>query len=871
MKNKTSILLLFLAIIGNVMADNHQSDSRIIYSINDNWEFCYSDTDNKLTDISNECWKNINIPHTWNINDAVNDTSKYNRGIGLYTKNLKISNELKTKHIFLHFEGANQVTHLFVNDKKVGEHIGGYSAFSFDITEFVKFDGNDNNNKITVKVDNRFNENIAPLSADFTFYGGIYRDVWLVATNPVHFSMSDYGSKAIYVSTPDVSDESALAVISGKIQNQSNSNIKIKILSTVYDVNDEVVTQVSKKVKIKANTNIEFELDKIIVKNPDLWSPDNPNLYSVKTEIFDGDKLLDLVTVTFGFRYYHFDAAKGFFLNGKHLKLIGTNRHQDYEGIGNAMPDQLHVKDVEMIKEAGFNFLRLAHYPQDPSVLEAADKLGLIVWEEIPVVNYVTTTEEFLNNSKMMLIEMIRQHYNHPSIIFWGYMNEVYLHDANGNREKEMYFPDEYLEWTKYFSHELNNLSHKEDNSRLTAIATHQNNLYDETGISNIPDIVGYNLYQGWYSSKFSHFGSFLDRTHAKYPERKIIISEYGAGSDERLHAVEPVRFDFTTEYQQSFHESFLNQIVERPFVGGSSVWCQSDFGSNRRGDSKPQINQKGLQYFNREPKDIYFYYQAVLSDEPIIHIASHDWKTRVSNNQNSTHLIKIYSNTPKVEVFVDGEFAETIVVDDANIAQFEFKPTNCEHNIEVRGIANGKTVSDDVTISFINPSSFVLNNNCSQNLIAVNVGAGSQFTDENGIIWTNDQQYNNNSWGFVSDSTAQKKFTKSIIGSNSDPIFQHYREGVEEYRFDVEDGLYEVDIYFAELEYKKPTERIMDISINNNVVWHNLDLAKEYGQQTAVNRKFIVKVDNNQGISINLKAIAGNSILAGIIIKKQN
>ncbi len=861
------ILFIFLSVGNSALAQN--SNPRLKSLINEDWSFFFSGKNIEFSEISGSSWENINLPHTWNINDTKNDTTTYKRGIGWYKKNIHLSNSLKEKRVFLHFEGANQIAELFVNGKTVGKHIGGYTAFSFDITNFVNFDNKENKNSIAVKIDNSFNENIPPLSADFTFYGGIYRDVWLIATNPIHFTLNDFGSKAVYISTPEVTNNQGSVRIAGIVQNEFTSSKSIIIKSTIYNNENKIVKRIEKNLKAKANKLIEFDLGKLVIDKPELWSPDHPKLYTVKTELYQKGKLIDLVESTFGFRYFHFDANQGFFLNGKHLKLIGTNRHQDYEGIGNALSNKLHVRDIEMIKEAGFNFLRLAHYPQDPSVLDAADRLGLIIWEEIPIVNYVTASDEFLNNSKYMLKEMIHQHYNHPSIVFWGYMNEVYLHDANGKREKDMFFPEEYLEWTKHLSNELNNLIHKEDNSRLTAIATHQNDLYDKVGISSIPDVVGYNLYQGWYTSRFSDFGNFVDRLHLKYPNRKIIISEYGAGSDERLHSSKPERFDFTTEYQQSYHESYLKQIAKRPHIGASSVWCQSDFGSNRRGDSKPQINQKGLQYFNRKPKDIYYHYQAALNHKPVIRIASHDWKTRVNNEKDGSHLIKIYSNLSEIEIFVDGEIYKTIEVDDTNIAEFIFRPTDCKHNIEVRGEMDGKIISDDLTLTFISYSDFTIKGACIKNEIAINVGANNQFTDSNGSIWVMDQHYEDNSWGYIDDKSKTKKFKKGVIGSENDPIYQFYREDIKSYHFDVEKGTYEIEIYFAEFEFSKAGDRIMDIVINNKKVWKNLDLAKEFGKQTAVSRKFKVLVNNPKGIDINIIAIKGKTILSGIRIKR--
>jgi len=869
MLKKIILLTVLVSLWGQSIADTY--NQRLVYSINKQWEYCYYDTDKEIGNIPESNWKKINLPHTWNVNEDSCDTCAYKRGIGWYRKNIIISNELKNKKVFLNFEGANQIAELFVNGKMVGRHIGGYTAFTFEISDYIDYNKKGFENQIVVKVDNRFNKNIPPLSADYTFYGGIYRDVWLIATNDVHFSLDDFGSKSIYISTPKVTDQQGHVKVRGKIQNQSSMSKQLLIKNSIYDADNKLVSENEKQMSISANQSIDFDLDEVVVNKPLLWSPANPNLYNVKTEIYRNGKLIDRLINTFGFRYFSFDSEKGFYLNGKHLKLIGTNRHQDFEGMGNALSNRLHVRDVEMIKAAGFNFLRLAHYPQDPSVLEAADRLGLLIWEEIPVVNYVTESEEFLGNCKYMLKEMIRQHYNHPSIIIWGYMNEVFLHDSNGDREKEMVFTPEYLEWTKYLSEELNSLVHKEDSSRLSAIATHQHDMYDQHGIAQIPDVVGYNLYHGWYSNKFSDFGNFIDQVHVKYPERRIVISEYGAGSDVSIHSSKPERFDFSTEYQQSFHEEFLQQIQERPFVGASAVWCQFDFGSNSRGDSKPKINQKGLQYFNREPKDIYFYYQAILNNDPIIRIASHDWNTRIrsTDKEHDIHPIKIYCNVPELEIWIDGKLDRKIQVDSSNIVQFDFQPVSSNHTIEAKSKVNGRIVSDYLKLNFIASTDALANKNIGSKEFAVNIGASVQYSDKQKCLWAMDQPYKKNTWGYSSDKTEKHKFTKGILGSEDDPIFQFYREGVSSYRFDVENGIYEIEIYFAELEYTEPNKRIMDVTINKSLVWDGLDIVKEYGCQTGISRRFKVLVSNSKGIDIGINAKKGNTILNGIRIKR--
>ncbi len=856
--------IFLLAITNNILVGN--TNPRTSFSINEQWYFAYSEEDGKYSDILESQWQRINLPHTWNINDTSTDTSAYLRGFGWYKKQLTLPDHIKNKQIFLHFEGANQIAEVFVNGKKAGKHIGGYTAFTFDVSELVHFD---NQNIIAVKVDNRFNKDIPPLSADFTFYGGIYRDVWLIATDPVHITLNNFGSKGIYISTPKVSNKQASVNIKGKIDNFSRKNRNIVVVNSISDPSGKEIAKINTKIKVKSEQSTEFSINEII-KKPALWSPDKPHLYSVKTELYDNDKLIDMVISPLGFRFFKMDADKGFYLNGKPLKLIGTNRHQDYAGLGNALPNRLHVKDLQMIKDVGFNFLRLAHYPQDPVVIETADRLGLIIWEEIPIVNYVTTSNAFLENSKQMMTEMIRQHYNHPSVIFWGYMNEVFLHDARGDRNKEMYFPKEYLKTTVQFAQELNDLAHKEDPGRITVMAGHQNPIYDETKISEITDAMGFNLYQGWYSSRFDHFGEFVDDMHKEFPNRKIILSEYGAGSDERLHSNNPQRFDFTTEYQQAYHESYLKQIIDRPFIGASAVWCQSDFGSNRRVDSKAKINQKGLQYFDRKPKDIYYYYQAVLSNKPVVRIASHDWQIR--NNTDTAQnkqSVKIYTNLSVLDILINGTHYKTLKSNGSNILNLDLILDKGSHTIEAKGKLDNISCSDRIQMN-VTDTDLILNSPITESMeLAVNVGSNAQFIDDTDLVWQKDQQYKKN-WGYDIGEDSPTTGSKSILGTNSDPLYQTYREGIDSYRFDVPKGNYSVELCFAECDKENPGERVMDILINEEIVWQNLDLVKDYGFLQAVSRNFNIYNDNSKGIEILFKAKKGKTILNGIYLRRK-
>src|SRR6185437_3164646 len=516
---KRGLLILILSFIvpGFLQAQS------IKQTINSNWKFHKgniagypSKSDDGIK------WEPISLPHSWNTTDVYQDTGYY-RGIGWYKKTIYVPASWKNKSIYLYFEGANQVAEVYVNGKFAGRHIGGYTAFSFNIGGLLSYPDSLASNQILVKVDNSHNENIPPLNADFTFFGGIYRDVYLISADRIHFNLDSSAANSLRIKTPQVSDDNASVAVEGTITNATDSKQKIKVVSSVFTADGKLVAETKTAVNLAANTTTEFSQQFDKIANPHLWSPDDPYLYHVVSSIYD-DKgnLFDQSANPLGLRWFKFDAATGFYLNGKPIKLIGANRHQDYKGMANALPDALHEGDIQLLKAMGANFIRISHYPQDPAVLEACDRLGILASEEIPIVNRITQSDEFTANCKRMQQEMIRQNYNHPSIIIWAYMNEVLLQPRfkSNSPEQEQYFRD-----VAKLAKKLDDLTRKEDPSRYTMISCHGDfDRYNKTGITQIPQVVGWNLYYGWYAAGFEGFGEFLDRHHRELPDKPLIV-----------------------------------------------------------------------------------------------------------------------------------------------------------------------------------------------------------------------------------------------------------------------------------------------------------------------------------------------------------
>ena len=847
--------------------DSRNVEGRQRFSLNEGWRFRYGDrpgAEESAGDAAGDGWQGVDLPHTWNRDDAWDDTPGYLRGVGWYRRSLRIPQGLSGHRLFLRFEGANQATDVFVNGRPVGRHQGGYTAFVCDVTEAVQRGGD---NVLAVKVDNSLNRSIPPLSADFTFYGGIYRDVWLIATAPIHFDMSDHGSTGLYVDTPRVSVQDADVRIRGALCNTADRAKDVRVVTTVRDASGAVVRTLENRYALDAGARKPFGPITTTIAEPHLWSPDDPYLYSLVCESREGDRVLDRLESPLGFRWFSFDPNKGFFLNGKSLKLIGVNRHQDRAGIGNALSNDLHTQDIETIKAMGANFLRLAHYPQDPAVLDAADRLGLILWEEIPIVNYVTPSETFAANCRTMLIEMIRQHYNHPAVLMWGYMNEVFLYDENGQRAREGIKNQEYAAWTVGLARELDALARREDPTRVTVMAAHSSEVYNDTGMADVPQVLGWNLYQGWYGGTFEGFGAFLDKQHTRYPKRPLIVSEYGAGSDERLHSLKPARFDYSVEWQQRYHESHLDQIEARPFVAGTAVWNQFDFGSEDRGDATPHLNNKGLCTYDRRPKDVYFFYKARLTREPVLHVAAREWTERAawSDAASVVQPAVVYSNLPEVELFHNGRSLGVKKPGRSCRAEWDVEFQAGRNELTARGLSAGKPIEDRAEVRFR-----LLSWNRFDEL-AINVGSDAQFRDETGRIWLPDRPYTPGAWGYENGEASPLKPWPGVLDTDSDPLFQSFREGLSAYRFDVPDGAYEIELYLADLLVKAPGERVFHVRVNGSPPADPVDLVRDNGGCRAASRKFAAVASGGTGIRVSFEVVQGKPLLNAIRVAKSS
>ena len=585
---------------------------------NDNWTF-----------IKEGQAESVTLPHTWNAKDGTDGKNDYYRGTCEYKKTF--ARPETAGETWLEFRGAAMTAEVFLNGQKLARHEGGYSTFRVNLTDALREE-----NELSVTVDNGANRRVYPQKADFTFYGGLYRDVYLITVPKEHFQLDYFGGNGIKV-TPVLSDDLSHATVTVETWHNADA-VEITINGETKTVKDTAV----------------FEIE-----NPRLWNgKKDPFLYTATAKLPGGDE----VSVDFGIRKIAFDAQKGFILNNQILRLCGAARHQDREGLGSALTKKEHEEDIALLLEMGANSVRLAHYQHDQYFYDLCDRAGLIVWAEIP---YITEhMAEGRENTVSQMTELVVQNYNHPSIVCWGLSNEI---TATTGVTADL------VENHRI----LNDLCHKLDATRPTTMA-HVFMLSPDDPFVLLPDIRSYNLYYGWYVGDLEQNDQWFDDWHEKHPDAVMGLSEYGADANPRYQSAKPEKGDWTEGYQALYHEHMLKMWAERPYIWAMHCWNGFDFGADGRDEGgKPGQNQKGLVTFDRKiKKDAFYIYKAYLSDEPFVHLCGKRYAERAEDMTE----IKVYSNLPEVTLTVNGKSLETKTGDKV----FSFRvPISGEHVID--------------------------------------------------------------------------------------------------------------------------------------------------------------------------------------------
>ncbi len=615
--------------------------------INDGWRFTKQPVDaGELASVTD--FEQVEIPHTWNATDGQDGGDDYHRGRCWYVRAIEAPHVKEGERVYIECEGVNSVANIYVNGAHAGEHKGGYSTFRFDITDLIRA----GTNEIAISADNTHNEEVYPLYADFTFYGGIYRDVNLVITSPLHFDLCDFGSCGVYISQIEVSSERAELEVRALVRNAQKAS-RAQVVVTLFDADGVAVATAQTEGTINKSGSLATSLR---VDAPHLWSTTDPYLYTCRVELYEsssGDDagatdrepaavLVDSIDIPTGLRFFRFDEEAGFILNGTATRLKGVSRHQDREGVGNALSREHQVEDMELIKEVGANSIRLAHYQHSSFFYDLCDQAGMVVWAEIPYISRTGTVDNYEENAVQQMHELIRQNYNHASIVMWGVQNEIGI------------FPDERP------LHEtvrgIAAVAKADDPYRPTTQA--QVMLIDENDPANDEtDLVAFNQYHGWYVGDTSGYETFIRRHRAARPSRSFAYSEYGAEGIITLHSDDPKVKDYTEEYHAKYHEEVMETFLKYDYIWGTYVWNMFDFGSDMRDEGGVKgRNNKGLVTFDRSVrKDAFYLYQSLWSPEPMLHIAA----KRFVNRHTESIEVKVYSNQESVTLLHNGKQVE--------------------------------------------------------------------------------------------------------------------------------------------------------------------------------------------------------------------
>ncbi|MDY4483155.1 MAG: glycoside hydrolase family 2 TIM barrel-domain containing protein [Butyricicoccus porcorum] len=647
---------------------------RNIININDGWQFIQKDVG--LPASMPTDWQCIDLPHTWNAVDGHDGNGSYDRGTYWYARTFATPKQpLAGGRVYVEILAAGQQASVYVNGEKVTYHEGGYSIFRADVTDLCK---NGEDNLLVVECSNVNKSSVYPQSADFTFYGGLYRGVNIISVPETHFDLDFYGSNGLRVTPKPCDCGGACFEVNSWVKNADEN---FTVLYTITDADGKEVGSASRPADATKTT--------IYVPDAKLWEIDSPYLYTVTATLQRRNEAYDEVSAKVGVRSFSCDPDKGFIINGKATPLRGVSRHQDQLYKGNALTREDHFKDAEIIKELGANTIRLAHYQHSQDFYDACDELGFIIWAEIPFISVMNNDPQAHQNCISQMKELIAQNYNHPSICFWGVSNEILIGGIS----------EQLVENHK----ELNALCKEMDPTRLTTIA-HVSMTPVDSPMHGITDVESYNHYFGWYGGKMEDNGPWFDDFHKKHPEICIGVSEYGCEGIITYHSSNPMCKDYSEEYQALYHEHMAKVLDERPYIWSSHVWNMFDFGCAARDEGGVAgRNNKGLVTMDRKTKkDSYYIYKAYWNSEPMVHLCGR----RYAQRAGETTQIRVYSNQSPVSLYVNGKLIDVKAADKV----FVFDGVALDDGMNII-VAEACGVKDTMTLEKVEtePSIYVL------------------------------------------------------------------------------------------------------------------------------------------------------------------
>lgn len=636
-KRVLSLTLLFACLSLVTM----RAEGRSVESFNSGWSFKKAPAEKELAVNARKWdsgWSEVEIPHTWNAKDMQVQADNFYEGAAYYKKQYFFPTELKGKRVFLRFEGVGSCAEVFVNGMLATSHKGGYSAFACEISPLLKAG---EENEIIVKADNKSRPDVIPINHNlFGVYGGIYRPVWLIVTEPYNISVTDCASPGVYVTQKNVSKKQADVNVKVKLDNGTLQPAPVTLQNTIYNQEGKLIATQSRSFELSAQGEQAYE-SSFTIKNPTLWQGrENPYLYKVVSRLIKDGKVIDEMVQPLGLRKYEIVAGKGFYLNGEKYPMYGVTRHQDWWGLGSALKNENHDFDLATIMDVGATTVRFAHYQQSDYLYSRCDSLGLIIWAEIPFVNRVSGEEA--ENCRNQLREMIRQSFNHPSIYVWGLHNEVYQ-------------PHQY---TRELTQSLHDLAKTEDPDRYTVSVNGYGHM--EHPVNLVADIQGMNRYFGWYEKKIQDIKPWVENLEKEYPHQKLMLTEYGADANlnhqtEYLgEALNWTKEFYPEAFQTKTHEYQWSVIAAHPYIIASYLWNTFDFCAPLwvRG-GVPARNMKGLVTFDRKvKKDSYFWYKANWSKDPVLFLT----QRRNWDREKKETSVTVYSNIGTPKVYLNGK-----------------------------------------------------------------------------------------------------------------------------------------------------------------------------------------------------------------------
>ncbi len=866
-------LVLSVALVGTSTLQAEQVQSREISSLNEGWRFRYGDAPDAVTGTSFDdgAWAVVNVPHTWNRIGEYRTTrsadSNDKQGVGYYRRHLKAPASLKGRREYLQFDAVGNIANVWVNGVHLGTHKGAFSRFRFDITDVLKAGAD---NVIVVKADNSkpalgsSTQDVIPLGGDFFIFGGIYRGVSLIDAADVGIDLLDHGGPGVYARALSVAPDNAEINVHARLR---NLGFRSQALAGEIIVRDDAGnTIVSKSWHRAVGAKAIVETDNVLaLTKPHLWNGrTDPYQYSVSMTVFAGKRKVDEMTQPLGIRSFKIDTNTGFFLNGQHLDLHGASRHQDRPVKGWALTPADHAEDMAIMADMGANTVRMAHYQHAPEWMDAADKTGMVAWGEIPYVNAASWgddegTPALHANAREQLIELIRQNYNHPSIMMWSVGNEVDIGAAFGRGAPAH---------SRALLAELNTLVHQEDPSRPTTFA----DCCEETNplpgkqkgelLAGTTDVMGYNRYYGWYYDAPAKMGEMMDHFHALHPALPMSVSEYGAGGALSQHSdnvlggpISAFGRPHPEEYQSYYHEENWKQLKARPYIFANWVWNMFDFSSDLRQEGDAiDINDKGLVSYDRKTKkDAFYFYRANWSAEPTLHITGRRYVDRAY----AVNDIRVYSNAENATLALNGVALGSQPCADHICVWRGVMLLPGTNALEAVATIGGKSVSDRIVLNGPDPS----------NGVRIDAGDLGAHTTTDGHRFGSDAFFTGgtakvlNVAGFGHDRNAPRKV---VSGTASPELFEGWREGAFSYDIPLPNGTWTVTLHSFEPDSTRSATRAFDVNANGQPVLTNFNPATAAGGVLkAVSRSFPVKIEGNK---VNL-TFSGAAVIGAIEI----